>query len=204
MARDIIAQKRLGLTTSKTFDPEQVKQTGNFFQAGIQDKEAIFNLPINRAGERATKKPFGIFIRPQNSPVQPERFSGFHTGTDFETFPDEQDLDVPIYSITNGKIIIKKTAGGYGGILVQSAIINKNPVTIVYGHLNLASINKKVGDSLIAGEQIGFLGKGYSAQTDGERKHLHLGIHKGASVNILGYVQNEDQLSDWIDPMSVL
>ena len=33
---------------------------------------------------RITKKPFGIFITTQNSPVQPERFSGYHTGVDVE------------------------------------------------------------------------------------------------------------------------
>src|SRR4030067_1140465 len=45
-----------------------------------------FQPPINRADERVTKKPFGIFITPQNSPIQPEKFSGFHTGADFENF----------------------------------------------------------------------------------------------------------------------
>lgn len=49
--------------------------------------ENILNIPLTDAAARITKKPFGIFITPQNSPVQPERFSGFHTGTDFEILP---------------------------------------------------------------------------------------------------------------------
>jgi hypothetical protein len=38
-----------------------------------------FVAPLDRASGRVTKKPFGIFVTPQNSPVQPERFRGFHT-----------------------------------------------------------------------------------------------------------------------------
>lgn len=171
--------------------------------ATIQNNQTGLVSPIGQAGERITKKPFSIFITPQNSPVQPERFSGYHTGVDFETFPEEQNSDVPIRAITQGKILAKRFASGYGGILVESAVINNNPVTIIYGHLNLASINKSVGDSLNAGEQIGLLGKGFSSETDGERKHLHLGIYKGTSINILGYAQSKNQLSGWLDPCSL-
>jgi murein DD-endopeptidase MepM/ murein hydrolase activator NlpD len=160
--------------------------------------------PTSRVGERVTKKPFGIYITPQNSPVQPERFAGYHTGTDFETFSDEQGTDVPVYAIISGKIVLEKWASGYGGVLVESGEINGSPATIVYGHLNLASISKTPGDSFDTGEKIGNLGEGLSHQTDGERKHLHLGIHKGNGVNILGYVQNKNDLNQWIDPVTVL
>ena len=88
--------------------------------------------------------------------------------------------------------------------MVESATINGSPVTIIYGHLKLASINKKTGDTLSPGEQIGILGKGYSSETDGERKHLHLGIHRGTSVSILGYVQNKSELNNWIDAMTAI
>jgi len=37
-------------------------------------------------------------------------------------------------------------------------------------------------------------------ETDEERKHLHFGIHEGESVNLLGYVQNTNELSGWLDP----
>jgi hypothetical protein len=68
----------------------------------------------------------------------------------------------------------------------------------------LNSINKKVGDSLSRGEQFGVLGKGHSPETDGERKHLHLGIHLGKEANILGYVPNKEALKGWINPMFFL
>jgi hypothetical protein len=155
--------------------------------------------PITNADQRITKKPFGLKVSPQNSPVQPEKFSGYHTGVDFETFPDEQNIDVSIAAICDGKILVRRRASGYGGVLVESCQLDSAPVTVVYGHLRLASVTKKVGDQLKAGENFAVLGTGYSSETDGERKHLHLVIHKGSSVNILGYVQTQSALGDWID-----
>lgn len=163
----------------------------------------LFQSSLDRAGERITKKKFGQYITPQNSPVQPEKFRGYHTGTDFEIFPEEASIDVPVRAICDGKIAVKKTATGYGGVLVQNCEFDGQSVTIIYGHLKLSSIAKKTGDGLSKGEQIGILGKAYSAQTDGERKHLHLGAHKGTAVNILGYVQKEADLSGWTDPCSL-
>jgi hypothetical protein len=162
-----------------------------------------FSPPLERAEERITKKPFGIFIAPQNSPVRPERFRGFHTGTDFEIFPDELDADVLAAAVCDGKIAQKKYASGYGGLLVESCELDGQPVTVVYGHLKLASIAKKAGDTLAKREEIGILGKNFSAETSGERKHLHLGIHRGSSVDIRGYVSKEADLSGWVDPCSL-
>jgi murein DD-endopeptidase MepM/ murein hydrolase activator NlpD len=159
-----------------------------------------FQPPLDRAAERVTKKPFGIYITPKTSPVQPEKFQGFHTGTDFEVFPEELNIDVPVRAICTGKIAVKRIASGYGGVLVQTCTLNNQPITTIYGHLRLASITKKAGDSLNAGDEIGFLGKAYSPETDGERKHLHLGIHKGSSISILGYISSQSQLSRWIHP----
>lgn len=178
-----------------------------------QSSASGFAAPLDRASERITKKPFGIFITPQTSPVQPERFSGYHTGTDFEIFPEELNADVPVNAVCDGKLLVARTASGYGGVAVQSCDLNSQPaspeqqrgepITIVYGHLNISSVKLKVGDQIKAGDILGSLGSNKSAQTDGERKHLHLGIHKGSSVSILGYVQNKAELSGWIDPCSV-
>lgn len=163
-----------------------------------------FEPPLDRASERVTKKPFGIYITPQTSPIQPERFQGYHTGTDFEVFPEELNADVSVHAICDGKISLKKSASGYGGVLVEGCTLNNQPVTIIYGHLKLASISKNTNDELSAGETIGILGKSYSSETDGERKHLHLGIHKGSRINILGYVSSQSQLSGWIDACTLV
>ncbi len=154
--------------------------------------------PMDLTSIRVTKKSFGTFVTPQNSPVQPERFRGYHTATDFETFPDEANSDLPVYAICSGKILQKRTATGYGGVLVQSCTINNQSVTVVYGHIKLSSIAKLVGDSFTQGEKIGYLGQP-PAETGGERKHLHLGIHKGTTVDIRGYVNAESDLAGWLD-----
>ncbi|PIS40806.1 MAG: hypothetical protein COT26_01390 [Candidatus Kerfeldbacteria bacterium CG08_land_8_20_14_0_20_43_14] len=69
--------------------------------------QSLLFPPISNALSRITKKPFGIYITPQNSPVQPERFTGYHTGVDFETLPSEANINVPIYAAANGEVLVK-------------------------------------------------------------------------------------------------
>ncbi|EKD46675.1 MAG: Peptidase M23 [uncultured bacterium] len=159
---------------------------------------------MDNALSRITKKPFGILIAPKTSPVQPERFSGYHTAVDLETFPEEQNKDVAVKILCDGKLLSARNANGYGGVAVQSCVLDGQAVTVVYGHIKLSSIAFKVGDQLKAGEFLANLGDAYSGETDGERKHLHLGIHKGSSMNILGYVQSKSELSNWLDPQKFL
>ena len=173
--------------------PESVVPASNLVQ------QVDFQPPLDQAGERVTKKPFGILINPKTSPVQPEKFSGYHTGTDFEIFSGEESVDVTVKTVCSGKLAMKKYATGYGGVAVQSCMLNEEPITVIYGHLRLASVAANVGDNLAIGESLGVLGKGYSTETSGERKHLHLGMHKGEGINILGYLPKEAQLGDWID-----
>lgn len=163
-----------------------------------------FSKPIERALERVTKKPFGIKISPKDSPVSPEKFSGYHTGVDFETFSDEKDIDIAVYAICSGPLVMKKYASGYGGVAVQSCNINNEDVTVIYGHLRLSSIATKVHQTIEQGKKIGVLGMGYSAETNGERKHLHLGIHKGKNIVLLGYAQKQEELNRWIDALTLL
>jgi hypothetical protein len=165
-----------------------------------QSSPSGFQLPLDRAGERVTKKPFGIYITPQTSPVQPEKFSGYHTGADFEIFPEELNVNLTVHAVCSGKLLVKEYATGYGGVAVESCVLDGQPITVIYGHLKLASIAKNIGDNLDVGDALGILGAAYSTETNGERKHLHLGFHRGISINILGYVSNKAELSNWIDP----
>lgn len=134
----------------------------------------------------------------------PEHFTGYHTGVDFETYSSEQSTDVPIYAACAGTLLLKEWASGYGGVAVQSCTIDSQAVTVIYGHLRQSSITPAKGANLTAGEQIAVLGTGYSTETDGERKHLHFGIHIGTSVNILGYVPTKADLSGWLNPLQYL
>jgi murein DD-endopeptidase MepM/ murein hydrolase activator NlpD len=146
-----------------------------------------------------TKKPFGIKVSPGHSPVSPERFAGYHTGVDFEILAGEENSDVSVSAICDGQVLIARRVSGYGGVLVQRCTIDNQAVTVLYGHLKLTSISLKVSDTLKTGERIGILGKANSYDTDGERKHLHLGIHKGDKIVYLGYAQKESDLSAWLD-----
>lgn len=164
----------------------------------------IFILPLDKATERVTKKPFGIFITPEISPVQPERFSGYHTGVDFEIFPEELEKEVVVKTVCSGKLLVKRLATGYGGVIVQSCELEGGSITVVYGHLKLDSIKIAIGEDIAAGEVLGALGRAHSSETGGERKHLHLGFYKGSEINILGYVSSKNLLSNWLDPMLFL
>lgn len=155
--------------------------------------------PISDSLARITKKPFGIFVEPGRSPVPNERFIGWHTGTDFEVFRSEADKRLPIYAICSGQLLMKKEAIGYGGVIVQSCTIAGQPVTVIYGHLNLEdkkTIN--LGLEISQREEIGSLAMA-GRFTDNERRHLHLGIHKGESIDIRGYVERRDELVGWIN-----
>ncbi len=170
----------------------------------MQEEDASNNpsvgVPLDQAKERVTKKSFGIRIDQATSPVQPERFSGYHTGVDFETFSSEVMTDVPVRAICSGEVLVKRRASGYGGLLVTSCTLDGQEVTVTYGHLRLSSVARAVGEHVESGDQIGVLGTGGSSETDGERKHLHLSIHRGAAPNILGYVSLRSDLSRWLDP----
>lgn len=159
----------------------------------------VFQFPLNKTLERVTKKPFGIYVMSQNSPVQPEKFTGYHAAVDFEIFPEEENINVEIKAICTGPIIFRNFVSGYGGVAVQACKLNNQDITVLYGHLKLSSIsNIKIKD-FPAGQSIGILGKGFSQETDGERKHLHLGIHLGKKIDFLGYVQNKNELANWVD-----
>jgi hypothetical protein len=185
---------------SKNNSSQNTSQPQNQTSNTVNEKPAPLLLPpIGSALERVTKKPFGIKISPNNSPVSPERFTGYHTGVDFEILPGEENIDVPIFVICTGPLLIKRWTNGYGGMVVQKCQLENQDITVVYGHLKIASVIIKINDTITAGEQIGILGKGYSTETDGERKHLHLGIHKGATPNTSGYIANSADLVNWIN-----
>jgi len=163
-----------------------------------------FQSPIDNARARVTKKLFGIYVTPNNSPTIPEHFTGYHTATDFEIFSGEENKDIEVRTICAGKLVKKSTAEGYGGVLAQSCTNNGQPVVIIYGHLKLSSVTVVVGNELQAGQRLGILGAAFTSETGNERKHLHLGIHKGLAINIRGYVQSQAELSDWIDPLTLI
>lgn len=162
---------------------------------------AELHLPIDNFLDGITLKPFGIKIDPATSPVQPERFSGYHVGADSEVPEGAETTEVR--AIATGTVLQSRQASGYGGVVVIEHKINDQRVLGIYGHVDPERL-PKVGTTVQAGERIGYLGRGYSTETDGERPHLHLGLYRGAGVSIAGYVQSRAALQYWLDPAQVL
>lgn len=161
--------------------------------------QLAFAWPMDRAVERITKKPFGILIDPASSPVQPERFSGYHTGTDFEVFPDEIQQRVYVRAVCTGALRVKQNVNGYGGVIVQECRYGDESITVLYGHLAVHYTPHRVGDVVAVGEVFAQLGEDGSRETDGERKHLHVGVHRTSAIVFAGYVARTAQLSPWMD-----
>lgn len=164
--------------------------------------QSQYALPVANFSSGQTKKVFGQYITPATSPVQPEKFTGYHTGVDIEQ--EQNDIDVPVYAINDGTVKFSGRVGGYGGVIIYETTINNETVTILYGHTRLSSAEKKVGDTVSKGEKLAVLGTGYSNETDGERKHLHFSIHKGSQIEYRGYVKNESELLNWINPGDII
>lgn len=202
--------------TLVVFDPEEHEFIPRFTDFMVQTKEFLWNSYLEDVNtdqdlwgeiiepERITKKPFGMFITPETSPVSPEKFTGYHTGVDFEVEENEDETQLNVLTICSGELIYKNWVNGYGGVVIQACAYNDQPVTVLYGHINLHSVELSVGTTVEKGMFLATLGKGYSEQTDGERPHLHLAVHKGAEQELRGYVQTEEELSNWIDPMELL
>ncbi len=162
-------------------------------------EDALVVAPIDGFSDRITKKPYGIFITPDTSPVQPEKFVGYHTGVDAEY--EDVDGDIPVYAVSHGVVERSGIATGYGGYLVVLHKIGEDNTRVIYGHLDPQSL-PAVDLEVEAGDQIGILGEGGTSETDGERKHLHLGMLKPGNESLAGYVGDEGDLQEWYDPMS--
>jgi len=192
------------VSTSNQPPASQPSQTNNSPTAIPSQVSELTNnqlaFPIADFKSRITKKPFGIYITPETSPVQPERFSGYHTGVDVEY--EDVTEDVPVYAIAEGKVVVSETASGYGGVFVTQININNAEHNVLYGHIRPTSL-PSVGQTFNKGDQLGLLGTGYSTETDGERRHLHFSVLSDARNDIRGYVQTESALSGWIDPLSL-
>jgi hypothetical protein len=170
-------------------------------------KKSEFKYPMSRYEERSKLLTFGVHVTPdpKENPIDPpERFTGFHTALDLEIFDDEKDAEVPVYAICSGKLIYKASVNGYGGVMVQQCTYKKEPITVLYGHLDLSSADNSFADELIAGDQIAILGDHKSFETSDTRKHLHLGIHKGPEIFLSGYVQDEKDLEGYLNPEEVI
>lgn len=186
--------------SNKISDSQNKNEEG--IQSEVVDSFDKNNIPLKNMVKRIIVKPFGIFITPEASPIQPERFRGYHTGLDLEIFEDEKDAVVSVRALCDGRVLQKRFVAGYGGVVLQECLIDGEVVTILYGHLKVESFTKKV--TLVKGDILGDLGRGETKETDFERKHLHLGVYRSVGVNLKGYVLTREELKGWLNPCSVI
>lgn len=161
--------------------------------------DPFLSYPVENFVQGVTKKPFGIPITPGNSPVSPERFSGYHTGVDVEV-PENAPRIIPVFAVADGVVVRSGKAAGYGGVVALRHTWRDETFLAVYGHLDPSSL-PRIETRARGGQKIGTLGKGFSAETDFERPHLHFGIWRGEDINIAGYVSKKEDLEKWADPL---
>lgn len=164
-------------------------------QPAAVQKTMPFAYPVANFKEGITKKPFGIYITPKTSPVQPERFTGYHTGVDIEE-SQNNSVEISVFAIADGEVVYSGWVSGYGGVLG----LKFDKYFALYGHLLVTSL-PKVGAKVTKGEKVGVLGKGNTSETDFERRHLHFGIITSSTFDLRGYVQTKSELSNWLDPV---
>lgn len=177
-----------------SFKKEDEKSAEKKEEKTKNEKDLAF--PVDEFEQRITLKPFGLFVSPQNSPVIPERFKGFHTGVDVEY--EDVNEPVPVFAISDGVIVFGDFVNGYGGTLVLKLRWENQDLFALYGHLDQETFTNK--KEVSQGERIAFLGENNSFQTDGERKHLHFGLSR-EKLNLRGYVDSKEELGLWLDPL---
>ena len=165
--------------------------------ASFKTVSAQVYLPVKNFFQNQAVNPFGVF--------RSNRFVGYHSGVDVEIDPSDLYKKVPVYAIYDGEVKKVELAAGYGGVVAIEHDLGKLSLMGIYGHLRLWDINVKEGQKITAGYLIGYLGADASAETDGERKHLHFGLFKGEDVDIKGYVDSLAELKrNWLSPNEFL
>lgn len=192
------------LTACSTPSEQADELDGVNTEEELIEEQLMVGEPVEQFKKNITLKKFGTYVTPQNSPVDPERFTGYHTGVDVEMTGENLTRDIWVYSVAAGVVSESREADGYGGVVVIQHTINGQPYVAIYGHLDFASLKVAPGQNVVAGTPMGLLGEGYTDETDGERKHLHFALIPGETVDLRGYVQSESELSKWADPLTVL
>jgi len=177
-----------------------------FVSAGIA-RAADWYYPIQGFESRSHYKTFNQYWSKASyrgrEQLFPTQYIGYHTALDLEINPGEENQDVPVYAVTDGKITFAGPVTGYGGVILLDMANDSH--TALYGHIRLSSLKVKTGDSVKAGQELAVLGKGFSSETGGERKHLHFGIYNGKGQYFRGYESNETAIqSKWVDPAAYL
>jgi len=175
------------------------------FNTSAQEQKWYF--PIQDFESRNQYKTFNQYIDKSfykgREALFPTQYTGYHVADDLEINSGEENQNIPIYAVSDGKITFTGSVSGYGGVILLN--IDNDSHTALYGHVRLGSLKVKAGDSVKAGQELAYLGNGFSNETGGERKHLHFGIYNGKGIYYRGYESSEATVqSKWIDPAAYL
>jgi hypothetical protein len=160
----------------------------------VTDNSSELVLPVENYVNNRHVKAFGEYIE--------DRFVGFHVADDLE-FADVAG-EVSVSAIANGTVVQAEFVSGYGGLVRIEHSIDGEKITALYGHLDLKSVNLEIGESVVKGQELGFLGDHESAETDGERKHLHFGLYEGNQIRINGYEARENAVKSWLKSQELI
>lgn len=152
--------------------------------------KSLVGFPIAEYTSRRTVNAFG-----EESQVT---LDGYHVGDDIE-FTDTE-ADVPVFAIADGIVRRSDWVKGYGGVMVIAHTIEGKTISAIYGHIDNSQTFVNVDDGVSKGQHIAYLGEGGTAETDGERKHLHFAVYKGEDSRIQGYESSADAFDQWINP----
>lgn len=167
--------------------------------------------PISNFSTRATTNLFGTFY-PAGGSSNPDRlvcpgatyYPGYHTAVDLETTSAEASQNIPVFAISAGTVREVSAVSGYGGLIVIQYNLGGADYSAYYGHINSSTAKVKAGQSVTVGEALADLGPACSSLNGDVRKHLHFGLHKGAAIDVRGYVLDKTALSSWADPVALL
>lgn len=157
--------------------------------------------------ERPILLTFGKYVTPgsDDNPISPpERFIGFHSGVDIETLPGEEDKKIEVRALCDGVVLAAATAEGYGGYLTHTCDLNNQKVTVLYGHIDPNTFKLRKGEYIKKDEILAYLSKANSMESGFTRKHLHVGVYKEERPLFPGYIQNERELEQFLDPRILL
>ncbi|WP_280301147.1 peptidoglycan DD-metalloendopeptidase family protein [Nocardia abscessus] len=96
----------------------------------------------------------------------------FHRGVDFAV-----PVGTPVRALADGTVTAAQDHGvsGFGGWVVISHVIDGNPMSTVYGHMDPGGVHVQVGQQVRAGDIVA--ASGNSGASSGP--HLHFELHEG-------------------------
>lgn len=108
----------------------------------------------------------------------------------------------PVYAIADGVVVEAQERTKFGMVvLIEHTLASGKKIVSLYGHLKSTPLPIAVGDAVVAGQQIGFLGS--QEENGGWVPHIHFGIHKQPYTGdwvYEGHVTQKKRKKKWYDP----